>query len=71
MDTCSNPSEGFTDSSTERIVFPKNVYMRSRDSAPRLTSVGTPYDDPSRTPIARSAPMIFTSTTPGGFHDEY
>ncbi|GFW92850.1 hypothetical protein TNCV_1736431 [Trichonephila clavipes] len=30
-----------------------------------LASVGAPWDDPSRTPIARSAPRLFTSTTPG------
>ncbi|GFV50723.1 hypothetical protein TNCV_2213841 [Trichonephila clavipes] len=30
-----------------------------------LASVETPYEDPSRTPTARSALMLFTSTTPG------
>ncbi|GFV00111.1 uncharacterized protein TNCV_4057821 [Trichonephila clavipes] len=36
-----------------------------------LASVSAPHDDPSRAPIAKSAPMILTSTTPGGFYDEY
>ncbi|GFW45210.1 hypothetical protein TNCV_717121 [Trichonephila clavipes] len=36
-----------------------------------LTSVGAPCDDFSRTPTARSAPKLFTSTTPGRFYDEY
>ncbi|GFU32090.1 hypothetical protein TNCV_3833381 [Trichonephila clavipes] len=36
-----------------------------------VASVGAPCDDPSWTPIARLAPMIFTSTIPGGFYDEY
>ncbi|GFT87793.1 hypothetical protein TNCV_799091 [Trichonephila clavipes] len=36
-----------------------------------VASVGAPYDDPSRTPIARSVSMLFTFTTPGGFYDEY
>ncbi|GFT98459.1 transposable element Tcb1 transposase [Trichonephila clavipes] len=30
-----------------------------------------PYDDPSQIPIAQSALMLVTSTTPGGFQDEY
>ncbi|GFX18177.1 hypothetical protein TNCV_1578561 [Trichonephila clavipes] len=36
-----------------------------------VTSVTAPYDDPSRTSIARSAPRLFASTTPIGFYDEY
>ncbi|GFW36603.1 hypothetical protein TNCV_1956031 [Trichonephila clavipes] len=32
---------------------------------------GAPCDDPSRAPIAWSAPMVFTSTNPGRFNDEY
>ncbi|GFU51799.1 hypothetical protein TNCV_855741 [Trichonephila clavipes] len=30
------------------------------------SSVGAHFDDLSRAPIARSAPRLFTSTTPGG-----
>ncbi|GFV35084.1 synaptic vesicle glycoprotein 2C [Trichonephila clavipes] len=33
----------------------------------QLASVEATCDDPSRAPIARSAPRLFTSTTPGGF----
>ncbi|GFW23915.1 hypothetical protein TNCV_945991 [Trichonephila clavipes] len=36
-----------------------------------LASVGASFDDPSRTPMAWSAPTIFTSTSPGGFYNEY
>ncbi|PRD31701.1 UNVERIFIED_CONTAM: hypothetical protein NCL1_22824 [Trichonephila clavipes] len=32
--------------------------------------IGVPCDDPSRSPIARLAPMLFTSTTPSGFYNE-
>ncbi|GFX22519.1 hypothetical protein TNCV_2784551 [Trichonephila clavipes] len=37
-----------------------------KDIENHSASVGAPYDDPSRTPTARSTPMIITSTTPGG-----
>ncbi|GFW46124.1 hypothetical protein TNCV_3277411 [Trichonephila clavipes] len=35
------------------------------------SSVGAHFDDPSRAPIARSAPRLFTSTTPGVCYKEY
>ncbi|GFU14483.1 hypothetical protein TNCV_3251181 [Trichonephila clavipes] len=40
-------------------------------SWPERHGFGAPCDKPSRTSIAQSAPMLFTSTTPGGFYDEY
>ncbi|GFW15831.1 hypothetical protein TNCV_1545651 [Trichonephila clavipes] len=36
-----------------------------------LASVGASCDDSARTPIARSAPRLFTSTTPGGLYEDY
>ncbi|GFV29643.1 hypothetical protein TNCV_330091 [Trichonephila clavipes] len=48
-----------------------NTGMVNHISCIGMSSVGAPYYNPSRTPIARSAPMLFTSTTPGGFYDEY
>ncbi|GFV35703.1 hypothetical protein TNCV_1893131 [Trichonephila clavipes] len=36
-----------------------------------LSSVGAPENSPSRTPIVLLAPMVITSTTPGGLYDEY
>ncbi|GFW15987.1 hypothetical protein TNCV_4432601 [Trichonephila clavipes] len=35
-----------------------------------LASVEVPQNDPSRTPKARSSPILFTFTTPGGFYNE-
>ncbi|GFV59866.1 hypothetical protein TNCV_4739941 [Trichonephila clavipes] len=36
-----------------------------------LASVGASCYDPSRIPLSRSAPKLFTSTIPGGFYGEY
>ncbi|GFW72571.1 hypothetical protein TNCV_3797991 [Trichonephila clavipes] len=36
-----------------------------------LASVGAPWDGPSRILIARLAPMIFISSAPGRFYNEY
>ncbi|GFT21148.1 hypothetical protein TNCV_2582261 [Trichonephila clavipes] len=37
----------------------------------RIPIAAAPSVYPSRSLIARSAPMIFTSTNPSGFYDEY